>query len=300
MDRRRGGSWPVLSLVAVVLLGMLPGCSTGGAARPPTATPTAGPTATAPLTAVQDIAVRVAGRRIAGECSGSAPSGTPTVVLDSGQGSDRSQLAVLRDALVKRTRVCSYDRAGSGASDAATKPRPITDLVSDLHGWLARGGVPGPYLLVGQSQGGMDAVLFAVTHPSSTAGFVAMNPGAPCSLYLRTVKKVETRAELADEVSNCEGQNDEGVDLRPADAVLRARLPKAMPFAVLYGFACNGDAFCERVRPVESAGEAALARIGAGGRFIDVAGADHEIYLTHLAAVLRAIDQVLAASTRKD
>ena len=219
-------------------------------------------------------------------------AGTATVVLDSGQGSDRTQLSDIADVLIHHAMVCSYDRAGDGVSDPASTPRPITDLVSDLYAWLKQGRVPRPYFLIGQSQGGADAVLFAVEHPADIAGFVAMNPGSPCALYLRTVAKVMTREELASEVANCRGDNDEGVDLRPGSKVLHAKLPPSMPYAIMYGWLCLGDEFCQRVRPVESADEARLADLGGGGRFVDVKGADHEIYETQMAAVLRSINQI--------
>jgi hypothetical protein len=282
---------------AMVLFALV-GCSGDGsnsAQRPlPERTSRTSATATtrASATPTREITATVHGRRIAGQCDGSPHSGTATVVLDSGQGSDRTQLSGIADALIHDAMVCSYDRAGVGASDPAPTPRPITDLVSDLYAWLRQGKVPGPYFLIGQSQGGADAVLFAVEHPADVGGFVAMNPGSPCDLYLRTVAKVMTPEELASEVANCRGDNGEGVDLRPGDKVLHAKLPASMPYAIMYGWLCNGDEFCQRVRPVESADEAKLADLGGGGRFVDVKGADHEIYLTHMAAVLRSIDQV--------
>jgi pimeloyl-ACP methyl ester carboxylesterase len=285
--------------VAVIAL-LVTSCSSGGSGGPSGlhSTPSSTPAHTnASDASPRPITVNVGGRTIAGECSGETRAGTPTIVLDSGQGSDRYQLTQIREAMAGRTLVCAYDRAGSGASSPATTPRPITDLVDDLHSWLAKGGVPAPYFLIGQSQGGADAVLFAVQHPKSVAGFVAMNPGAPCSLYLRTAAKVMSHEELASEVANCRGDNPEGVDLRPGDVVLRKALPASMPYAIMYGWLCNGDEFCKRVRPVESADEARLAKLGPRGRFIDVAGADHEIYATHLHAVLRTIDQVWQEAT---
>jgi pimeloyl-ACP methyl ester carboxylesterase len=187
--------------------------------------------------------------------------------------------------------VCSYDRAGYGESDPAPTPRPITEVVEDLHTFLHDGNVPGPYFLIGQSQGGANAVLFSVLHPGEVAGFVAMNPGPPCALYLRTVAKVMSREELASEVANCKGQNDEGITSK-GYRVLNASLPRSLSYAIMYGWTCAGDEFCHRVRPVESKDEAALADIGRGGHFVEVRGADHEIWVTQMGAVLRTVDQV--------
>jgi pimeloyl-ACP methyl ester carboxylesterase len=193
--------------------------------------------------------------------------------------------------------VCSYDRARYGQSDPAPTPRPITDVVADLHAFLTEGHVPAPYFLIGQSQGGADVVLFSVLHPDEVAGFVAMNPGAPCALYLRTAAKVMSREELQAEVANCKGQNGEGIDLRPQRAVLGASLPSRLPYAIMYAWNCAGDEFCERVRPVENRDEATLAELGNGGRFVDVEGADHEIWITNMKAVLRTIDDIWTEAT---
>jgi hypothetical protein len=146
--------------------------------------------------------------------------------------------------------------------------------------------------LIGHSQGGADVVLFSVLHPDQVAGFVAMNPGAPCALYLRTVAKVMSRDELQSEITNCQGENPEGIDLRPQRKVLDASLPSWLPYAIMYGWTCRGDEFCERVRPVESRDEATLAELGKGGRFVEVEGADHEIWIADMNTVIQTIDEI--------
>jgi hypothetical protein len=123
-------------------------------------------------------------------------------------------------------------------------------------------------------------------------GAPSVGLGPPCALYLRTVAKVMSREELASEVANCKGQNDEGVDIRPQSQVLHASLPRSLPYAIMYAWTCTGDEFCHRVRPVERQDEAALADIGRGGHFVEVKGADHEIWVTQMGAVLRTVDQV--------
>jgi hypothetical protein len=292
-------------IVALAAL-LLTACSSSGGGQ--TGSPGTGPETTNSLSpastgtmgepAVREISVAVDGRTVAGQCQGEPVAGAPTVVLDSGMGNDRTQLQAIGDALLEQTMVCSYDRAGYGASDPpASVPRPITDVVEDLHAFLSEGDVPAPYFLIGHSQGGANVLLFSDEHPDEVAGFVAMNPGAPCSLFLRTVAEVMSRDELQAEVENCQGKNPEGIDLRPQSAVLRTLLPPSMPYAVMYAFNCAGDEFCERVRPVELRDEAVLADLGEGGRFVEVKGADHEIWLTDMDIVLQTIDDVWADAT---
>jgi pimeloyl-ACP methyl ester carboxylesterase len=293
-------------VIAALAALLLTACSSSGGGQ--TGSPGTGPETTNSLSpastgtmaepAVREISVAVDGRTVAGQCQGEPVAGAPTVVLDSGMGNDRTQLQAIGDALLEQTMVCSYDRAGYGASDPPPSvPRPITDVVEDLHAFLSEGDVPAPYFLIGHSQGGANVLLFSDEHPDEVAGFVAMNPGAPCSLFLRTVAEVMSRDELQAEVENCQGKNPEGIDLRPQSAVLRTSLPPSMPYAVMYAFNCAGDEFCERVRPVELRDEAVLADLGEGGRFVEVKGADHEIWLTDMDIVLQTIDDVWADAT---
>ncbi len=80
-----------------------------------------------------DLVELLSHRTIAGECDGKPVPGAPTAVLDSGQGNDRTQLQPIGDALLDQAMVCSYDQAGYGGSDPAPTPRPITQVVEDLH-----------------------------------------------------------------------------------------------------------------------------------------------------------------------
>ena len=74
--------------------------------------------------------------------------------------------------LIRETRTCNYDRAGLGASSAATGCRQLDDLVNDLDALLAAAAVDGPYVLVGESGGGFIMAGFAARHPEQIAGMV--------------------------------------------------------------------------------------------------------------------------------
>ena len=47
------------------------------------------------------------------DCRG---SGSPTVVLEAGSGSDSATWSAVHDAIASTTRTCAYDRAGRGRS----------------------------------------------------------------------------------------------------------------------------------------------------------------------------------------
>ena len=81
-------------------------------------------------------------------------SGSPTVVFDSGWEDWAPAWAVVQPQVAKFTRACSYDRAGAGFSDPGPMPRTSVRLAQELHTALRNGGIPGPYILVGNAFGG--------------------------------------------------------------------------------------------------------------------------------------------------
>ena len=118
--------------------------------------------------------VDVGGRRLHLVCSG---QGEPTVVLDGPAGTSHLVWLRVQPALAEFTRVCSYDRAGYGWSDPGPASRTSETMAADLYALLRRAGVPGPYVLVGNSMGGMNARLFALRHPDDVAGMVLAESG---------------------------------------------------------------------------------------------------------------------------
>lgn len=107
-------------------------------------------------------------------------TGQPTVILEAGLGNDTNHWTFVQSDAAELTRVCTYDRAGLGWSDAGPRPRTATRVVEDLALLLHRADVPGPYVLVGHSNGGPYARLFAAAYPDRVAGLVLVdpNPGA--------------------------------------------------------------------------------------------------------------------------
>jgi CubicO group peptidase (beta-lactamase class C family)/pimeloyl-ACP methyl ester carboxylesterase len=127
------------------------------------------------------------GRKIYLKCRG---AGTPTVIFESGYRNDADiwsaqvepgSVAVLPE-VAKFTRVCAYDRPGTlldadhlGRSDPVKMPRTAQDLVSDLHIVLQRAHIPGPYVLVAHSFGGIFARLYASMYPEEVVGMVLVD-----------------------------------------------------------------------------------------------------------------------------
>lgn len=116
--------------------------------------------------------VDVAGYRLHINCQG---NGGPTVVLVTGLGGSSLLWSGVQPAIAPSARVCVYDRAGLGWSDASGRPRTPTAIADELHSLLTKAGVPGPYVLVGASVGGKYIRLFAEQHPDAVAGLVLLD-----------------------------------------------------------------------------------------------------------------------------
>ncbi|MDQ3919231.1 MAG: alpha/beta hydrolase [Acidobacteriota bacterium] len=119
--------------------------------------------------------VDVGGRRLHINCSGVSVGGAPTVILEAGFGNASGVWNRVQPEVAKFARVCSYDRAGLGDSDPAPLPRTAVAVTEDLHALLTNGKVPGPYVLVGHSLGGILARLYASYYPSDVVGMVLVD-----------------------------------------------------------------------------------------------------------------------------
>jgi pimeloyl-ACP methyl ester carboxylesterase len=115
------------------------------------------------------------GRRLQIKCLGTNFKGSPTVVLEAGAGNDSSVWNRVQPEVAKFTRVCSYDRAGLGSSDPVPAARTIVALTEDLHSLLVNARIPGPYILVGHSLGGILSRLYASYYPAEVAGMVLVD-----------------------------------------------------------------------------------------------------------------------------
>jgi pimeloyl-ACP methyl ester carboxylesterase len=129
------------------------------------------------------------GRKLFLECHG---SGSPTVILESGlrtRGDNWSRADLLSHGsapvlqeVAKFARVCTYDRPGTtlnpgevSRSDPAPMPRTALNVVRDLHALLRAAHVPGPYVLVGHSMGGLFIRLYSTMYPEEVSGLVLVD-----------------------------------------------------------------------------------------------------------------------------
>ena len=157
--------WLLYPMFAVLLL-----ASVGGAYE--TVSEAVGPDAVAMPGQLVDIG----GHSLHLNCTG---SGSPTVVLEPGAGAMSSAVGWVAPPVARTTRVCAYDRAGRGWSEPADTVQDATQIATDLHTLLDRADVPGPYVLVGHSFGGLYVLTFADLYPDDVVGMVVVDSTAP-------------------------------------------------------------------------------------------------------------------------
>lgn len=125
------------------------------------------------------------GRTIHMVCMG---HGTPTVVLTAGFGNWGAIWFKVQPAIARHTRVCAWDRPGYGFSDPSDRPQTIESTTRDLAAALQRGHVPGPYVMVGHSLGGLESMLYTDRHPGRVVGMVLVDSTLPGMLKIARQK----------------------------------------------------------------------------------------------------------------
>ena len=121
------------------------------------------------------ILARIAeGKTIHLKCMG---TGSPTVILTAGLGD--SEWQKVQPQVARVTRVCFWDRYGSGFSSKATGRETVAETTADLIAALKAARVGGPFVAVGHSLGAYESLLFKDWAPKAVVGMVLVDPSIP-------------------------------------------------------------------------------------------------------------------------
>lgn len=134
--------------------------------------PIAGDITVARPSATLDRLVGDEGAKVHVRCVG---QGATTVVLIAGFGGDLAGWVDVEPVVARDARVCSYDHPGTGTSDPAIGTTSFRTRATELHVLLDALGEPAPYLVVGHSFGGAEAVTFASMFPTDVVGLVLVD-----------------------------------------------------------------------------------------------------------------------------
>jgi pimeloyl-ACP methyl ester carboxylesterase len=145
--------------------------------------------------AVSDLPQRVdvAGHQLRLRVEG---TGSPSVIMEIGLGGMLEEWAAVEPNVARFTRVAAYDRIGSNHEQSMLTGE---DIARELHAALHQSGVEPPYVLVGQSFGGIYNRIFASLYPDEVVGMVLLDPSQEDFIHWmeihhpqETIKKSET------------------------------------------------------------------------------------------------------------
>ena len=133
----------------------------------------------------------VNGHRMHIICTG---SGSPTIVLEAGLGNDALTWGGVQPVLSSTTRVCSYDRAGLGWSDALPVPRDADHIAVELHELLLQAKITGPIVLMGHSMAGVYMRDYVTRYPADIVGIVFEDGSTPLQDDNPVMKAMDSKA----------------------------------------------------------------------------------------------------------
>ena len=271
-----------------------------GTTADPTTTTMVSSTTVARPTALVDEVVAVHGAGLHVHCDGVGPT---TVVLIAGYSADSSTWALVEPTVARTTRVCSYDRFGTGGSDAPPAAQTFATEAADLHTLLQLAGEPGPYVVVGHSFGGAEAVTFASMFPTEVSGLLLLDASPPawntaiCAVPDNGSDAAHVFQALCAEQSS-PANNAEHLDAPAAFAEV-ATITSVNGFPMIVatadhhsyaGLAASEDA---RLNDVWNDGQAHWASLATSAQLISVNHTGHNIQLDRPDVVLDAVQELL-------
>lgn len=229
------------------------------------------------------------------DCSG---SGSPTVILEAGSGSDSGAWAAVQGELATTTRTCSYDRAGRGRSDPHGPPHTLADAAADLRALLAAAGEPGPFIVVGHSLGGAFGRVFAGTYRAETVGVVlvdAFNPDLEVDRIHPLLEPLRAEYEARLDGLRAYVTQVDSLDWATSEAQLRATSLAGLPIEVLV--APRGEPRLDQATntAIAEAWRTAFESLSPGHVVHTVAwGAGHEIQIDRPDLVIESARRLVA------
>jgi EmrB/QacA subfamily drug resistance transporter len=293
-------------LVAVVALTTL-GCASSDAdarpattATPPTAVSAPSTTSTVQRpTNVRDELVPVAGGQLHIRCAG---DGDTTIVLIAGFEADAAIWNAATPDLESQTRVCAYDRFGTGTSSPPPSDQTFATQADGLHTLLEAAAEPGPYVVVGHSFGGAEAVTFASTYPDEVAGLLLLDtspvawPDTACAV-VDDGSEVAASFQATCEMFEPEG-NAERLDAHAAfDLVTQidslGEVPMIVAPAAERPYAGLAEPEAARLRAAWDTGQAHWASLSTISEIVPVANTGHNIQVDQPAQVVALVEDLV-------
>ena len=251
-----------------------------------------------------DKLVRIETGRLHLHCEGEGPN-TVLLIAGWGDGGDESW-KVVQPAIAGDARVCTYDRFGTGTSDAPAADQTFTTEANDLHTLLEEAAEPGPYVVVGHSFGGAEAVTFASRYRDEVAGLMLVDaspatwPAAVCAVPDDGTDGAQTARTL------CAVFHDPALDAERLDVVSAFDevaaidslddLPVTVVTAAHRTWPGLTDAALTRLDAVWAEGVSRWTALSPNATTVTVEESGHYIQIEHPDVVVNALTQLMSAS----
>jgi pimeloyl-ACP methyl ester carboxylesterase len=257
------------------------------------------------------------GRHLYLECHG---SGSPTVIFEAGLRSRGDIWSSSREGVgtgvlprvAPFTHACIYDRPGTLAhfpnvsrSDPMPMPRSTGEVVADLHALLSAAGVPGPYVMVGASTGGLIMRQYASLYPAEVSGLVlvdAISEAMEGLMRPRQFARYNRFYLQSPSADAAQYKNLEAIDFYRSFAEVkpRRRKPRRLPMFVIsadYGFGVPsgvGKRFAERVNRTWQRSQLYLASLHPHTKRVVAFGSGHQVHVNRPGLVTRYVLRMVA------
>jgi pimeloyl-ACP methyl ester carboxylesterase len=215
--------------------------------------------------------------------------GSPTVILEIGLGGALEEWSLVQPELAKFTRVVAYDRVGSKHEE---REFTGTDVARELRQALRSAGVDPPYILVGQSFGGVYNRVFASHYPEDVAGLVLLDPSMEDFIAWMTSHHPDRQISRKDTVGWPEGA---GIWSTLEELKTVGPLPN-VPTVVITGARPGRDPLRREVLPVWIRSHASWIRTRPQGRHILAHHSGHGVHVEAPETVAKVVREIIEQS----
>lgn len=265
------------------------------------------------------VLVNIGSHKLHIRCVG--PQGaTPTVILEAGGGASSKDWSLVQDLLSPRVKTCAYDRAGLGWSEPGPAPRTMRQEVFELHSLLEAIKLPGPFVLVGHSIGGLLVRLYTQQYGSDVVGIVLVDPlhenamvgsvrfGGWVRLREKATARPVPEPRREGKPSTHYNPNEDYLAEEFQQMFLSRKLkPEPLGKRPLILLAAGrrsrppgtSEELWAQLRVEKDGQKIDLSRLSSNSRFVLDASSGHAIQLDNPQLVARAIEDVLATASKR-